>query len=87
MLYRITHLKAPWPAGAAVGDVVDMPAVPDWATGKCQPAEDGAVASVSFAPAQTDDEREFAEADARIKAANAELAEAATKPAAKKPKG
>lgn len=37
----ITHLKAPWPQGASVGQVVDLPecdTVPAWAAGKCQEA-------------------------------------------------
>lgn len=40
MRVRITHLKAPWPAGSGVGDVVDIPGaeVPPWAAGKCAPA-------------------------------------------------
>lgn len=42
MLLTITHLKAPWPAGAQAGDVVDMPSVPAWALGKCEPAPEGA---------------------------------------------
>lgn len=38
MKLRITHLKAPWPEGAKVGDVVelDVSAVPAWAVGKCE---------------------------------------------------
>lgn len=36
MKVRITHLKAPWPVGAAVGDVLDLAAVPVWAVGKCE---------------------------------------------------
>ena len=34
---KIEALKAPWPQGAAVGDVVDLDAqsIPDWALGKC----------------------------------------------------
>lgn len=43
MKARITNLKAPWPAGAAVGDVVafHIGSVPVWAVGKCAPvAED-----------------------------------------------
>ena len=35
MRLQITHLKAPWPAGAVVGDVLDLPEVPAWALGKC----------------------------------------------------
>lgn len=38
MLLTITHLKAPWPEGAKVGDVIDLPSVPVWALGKCQPS-------------------------------------------------
>lgn len=37
-LHRITHLKAPWPAGAVVGDVIELDTVPAWAAGKCAPA-------------------------------------------------
>lgn len=44
MKLTITHLKAPWPAGAKVGDVVDLPAVPSWAAGKCVPVADDAEA-------------------------------------------
>jgi len=40
MKLTITHLKAPWPAGAKVGDVIELPAVPVWAVGKCKPAAD-----------------------------------------------
>lgn len=40
MRIQITHLKAPWPAGAVVGDVLDLPAVPVWAVGKCKPVGD-----------------------------------------------
>lgn len=49
MLYRITHLKAPWPAGAGVGDVIELASVPAWALGKCAPAGADAEATVSFA--------------------------------------
>lgn len=35
MKLQITHMKAPWPAGAAIGDVVELPGVPAWALGKC----------------------------------------------------
>ncbi|KQP02463.1 hypothetical protein [Pseudorhodoferax sp. Leaf265] len=48
MLYEIKALKAPWPAGAKVGDVVEMPSVPTWAVGKCTPAPEGADATVEF---------------------------------------
>jgi len=34
---EVTHLKAPWPAGASVGAVVALavPLLPAWAAGKC----------------------------------------------------
>lgn len=48
MKYQITHLKAPWPEGSAVGDVIDMEELPPWALGKCSPAPTGAKATVSF---------------------------------------
>lgn len=35
-LYTIKHLKAPWPAGAVVGDVIEFEALPGWAAGKCE---------------------------------------------------
>ncbi|MBP9148700.1 MAG: hypothetical protein KBG00_07945 [Rhodoferax sp.] len=35
MRLQITHLKAPWPLGAVVGDVLDLPSIPAWAVGKC----------------------------------------------------
>lgn len=56
----ITHLKAPWPAGAAVGDVVDLvdcAAIPGWAAGKCEAAADDATAAHVWAkpvPAATE---------------------------------
>lgn len=41
----ITHMKAPWPEGAKVGDVVAFDGeVPTWAVGKCTPAADDAEA-------------------------------------------
>lgn len=46
MLYRITFLKAPWPEGAKVGDVIELDRVPAWALGKCEPAGDDAVATI-----------------------------------------
>ena len=40
MRVQITHLKAPWPSGAVVGDVLDLPSIPVWAVGKCKQVED-----------------------------------------------
>ena len=54
MKLTITHLKAPWPTGAVVGDVIELVAVPVWALGKCAPADDSAnvtVGAVQAAPA------------------------------------
>lgn len=48
MLLQITHLKAPWPAGAKVGDVVELTSVPAWAKGKCVPAPEGDEPTVAF---------------------------------------
>lgn len=41
MKVEVTHLKAAWPEGTRVGDVVDVQgdAIPAWAVGKCKPAE------------------------------------------------
>lgn len=47
MKLTITHLKAPWPSGAKVGDVIELPAVPGWAAGKCRQADDDAQATIS----------------------------------------
>lgn len=54
MKLTITHLKAPWPTGAVVGDVIELASVPAWAVGKCAPADDSAtvtVGAVQAAPA------------------------------------
>ena len=51
--YAITHLKAPWPSGAKVGDVIEFDHVPSWALGKCEPAAEDADV---FAPADQVDE-------------------------------
>jgi hypothetical protein len=48
MLYEIKVLKAPWPKGAKVGDVIDMPFLPVWAEGKCSVALDGAKADFTL---------------------------------------
>ena len=54
MKLTITHLKAPWPTGAVVGDVIELASVPAWAVGKCAPADNSAtvtVGAVQAAPA------------------------------------
>lgn len=79
MRVAITHLKAPWPAGAKPGDVVEFKvgSVPAWAIGKCCPAADGAEAAhvVDVPPPPIISERAKAEAkavaEARAAAASA----------------
>lgn len=40
MKVEVTHLKAAWPDGTRIGDVVDVgDAIPAWAVGKCKPAD------------------------------------------------
>ena len=51
MKLTITHLKAPWPAGAVVGGVIELASVPAWAAGKCAQAADDAVVTVGVAQA------------------------------------
>ncbi len=46
MKLTITHLKAPWPAGAVVGGVIELASVPSWGVGKCVPAADDAAVTV-----------------------------------------
>jgi hypothetical protein len=48
MKLTITKLKAAWPSGAKVGDVVELPEVPAWAVGKCEPAPDDAEVTAVF---------------------------------------
>ena len=43
MKVRITKLKAAWPDGAKVGDVLELASVPAWAVGKCEVVGDEAV--------------------------------------------
>lgn len=48
MKARITHLKAPWPLGARVGDVVEFAQVPAWAAGKVQEVGDDEAVTLEF---------------------------------------
>ena len=52
MKVSVTALKAPWPDGVKVGDVVDLgcDALPAWAIGKCAPAPDDADAAAVVEP-------------------------------------
>jgi len=40
MRVEITHMKAPWPEGVVVGDVLELDVVPVWAVGKCKQVGD-----------------------------------------------
>ncbi len=78
MLFEITHLRAPWPAGASVGDFVDLPQpTPHWAVGKVRPAPANAQATVFMdgTPRVTPPKPRDAMADelVRIRAENARL--------------
>lgn len=61
MLLTITHLKAPWPQGAVVGDVIDLPSVPSWALGKCTAAPAGAVVTIAQLAAERQAEQQEAD--------------------------
>lgn len=61
MLLTITHLKAPWPQGAVVGDVIDLPSVPSWALGKCTAAPAGAVVTIAQPAAERQAEQQEAD--------------------------
>lgn len=52
MKVRITERKAPWPAGAGVGNVVSFEgdAAPAWAAGKCTLASEDAKADFHYEP-------------------------------------
>lgn len=47
MRLKITQLKAPWPSGAKVGDIIELPAIPLWAVGKCEDAGGAAVTLIA----------------------------------------
>jgi len=68
MKVTITHLKAPWPVGAGVGDVVELEAadIPEWAVGKCKRADDDAEVTAAAPRSLTAEDAEAqAEADAK----------------------
>lgn len=48
MKARITHLKAPWPLGAKVGDVVEFETVPAWSVGKFEKVGDDEAVTLEF---------------------------------------
>lgn len=56
MKVAITHLKAPWPSGKGIGDVVELKGdtMPAWAVGKCTPLADPAKAEKPAAGDKTE---------------------------------
>lgn len=82
MRYVITHLKAPWPLGAVVGDVLELETVPVWAVGKCKPTDEALTMPVESSAVTSDEAQALAaiqSADAQAKEEIAALAEKATK--------
>jgi hypothetical protein len=80
MKVRITHLKAPWPEGALVGDVLEVSEVAPWALGKCVTVGDDEEVTAS---ASTVDAEALALAEAEKQAAE-EIAANAAKSTGKK---
>jgi hypothetical protein len=52
MKVRIDVLKAPWPSGAKVGDVVVVERISPAFVGKCSPVSDDEPVTASFADAE-----------------------------------
>lgn len=76
MKARITHLKAPWPLGARVGDVVEFADIPAWAAGKCEQVDDEQPVTLEFGePVQVDLVASGASEVEALKAAVADLTE------------
>jgi hypothetical protein len=48
MKVRITHMKAPWPEGAKIGDVLEVSGVAPWARGKCVQVGDDETVTLEF---------------------------------------
>lgn len=75
MKFTITYLKAPWPAGASVGSVVEFDGdkPPAWAVGKCVPAGDDAEVTHAFGAAPSAEGLTMAEFSAQAERAFEEL--------------
>lgn len=73
MRVQITHLKAPWPQGAVVGDVLELASVPGWALGKCVPAPDDAEVTIEMVAVVTGDGS--GQALPSVEAVNAQIAD------------
>lgn len=52
MKVTVTQMKAPWPAGAAIGSVVELPydTIPAWAVNKCTEAPAEVEAAFTWTP-------------------------------------
>lgn len=76
MKARITHLKAPWPYGAKVGDVVEFESAPAWSVGKFEKVGDDEAVTLEFGePVQVVLEGDSAE----VQALKAEIADLTAK--------
>ena len=65
MNVRIAHLKAPWPDGAVIGDVIALDPLPAWAVGKCVATDEEVTLAVDL-PAHDDEAEAQAQADAAV---------------------
>jgi hypothetical protein len=84
MKVQITHMKAPWPQGAVVGDVVEVPEVPAWALGKCIEVGDGVeVTLTGERKPESESSDELTEVERKV-AADAEAAAKAAAQSGKK---
>lgn len=54
MKVRIEFLKAPWPEGAKVGQVVEISGdvIPAWAAGKCVKVDDDTPVTIAYPKAE-----------------------------------
>lgn len=57
LLVEITALRAPWPTGAVIGSIVEIPSdsIPDSFVGKCRPADPGAKVTHVYEPPRKPD--------------------------------
>lgn len=72
MKVRIDVLKAPWPEGAKVGDVVEMEAITPAFVGKCTPVADDMLTAAEAEAKAEEEAKVAAEAEAEAAAIKAE---------------
>lgn len=75
MRVQITHLKAPWPHGAVVGDVLELESIPAWAAGKCHPVGDDVTLTIAVTSDLKAPITEEAQASESLAQAEAQAAE------------